>query len=147
MNRKLFLMIGAIAGAAMLVCILFIPVAGEGKFTRNFIEIGAIGVVFTLLGVAAAGYSVALFLGKSHLVGPDEGRVVNSAFGCFALAVFLGLAVLIAQEGLKAGSWLYWISSIAGMLGLLMAANPALAKKLAEATKDTSSESKSDRAE
>lgn len=136
MNRKLLLMIAAICGAVMLICILLIPVGGEGKFKRNFIETGAAGVVMSLIGIAAAGGSILLFLGKSHFIGSDEGRVVNSTFAWFGLAAFLGLAVLLTGDTLQAGFWLYWIASLAGGFFMLLAANPALAKKIAAATKE-----------
>jgi multisubunit Na+/H+ antiporter MnhG subunit len=137
MDRKFLLMVAAACGALVLVSILFLPVAGEGEYSRNFISGGTLGIVLLLLGIAVSGTSILLFLGKTHLVGPDEASVVKSAFGFFALGAFLGLAQVIdGADGMKAGFWVYWIACLIGGFAMLLVTNPALAKRIAEAAKE-----------
>jgi hypothetical protein len=136
MNRKFLTMLAAICGAVLLVCVLFIPMAGKGEFSRNFIEGQALGVVFVLVGIFAALYAVLTFLGKHALLGVDADRGVSCAMMSFGVGAFLGLAVMIADtDGLKFGFWLYWIGCLAGFFFTLLASNPDLAKKLAAAAK------------
>lgn len=145
MDRKFLLTVSAACGALILVCILLLPMASHGEMSMHFVQADALGIVFTLVGIAGAGHSILLFLGKAHLLGLEEGRAVNAAFASFALAAFLGLATIVAgTDGLGIGFWLFWLANLAGGFATLLTANPALARKIAEAAKEKSTMRKDD---
>lgn len=140
MSRKFLLMIAAVCGAVVLLCILILPVEsggqGDASWSRNFIEAHLLGVILMLFGVFAALYSALLYFGKTSVLGMDEGRAQTAALLAYGLGAFFGLAALIAGlEGTAVGFWLFWIACLVGTFVMLMTASPALAKRIADAAK------------
>ena len=141
MNRKFLIMLGTLCGLAMVASLLIFPLAtwGEDKFagSARAIEMPNGGILLLMTWIAA-GFASLAFFKKTHVLGVSEERHLAVSFLGFKLSVFFMLALLIAGAGRGNWGFGFWLAFIAGIVGtfaVYLTFNPALAEKIAAATK------------
>ena len=141
MNRSFLVLVATACGLAMAVALLVFPIVtwGSGDSSRSNRAVEHTAGVFLLLATwVAAGFASLVFFKKTHLLGMSDDKHLAISFLGFKLAMFFIVALLIAGSG--HGSWGvgFWLALLAGLVGttaVFLTFNPALAKKIADATR------------
>lgn len=141
MNRKLLMMIGTLCGLVAVASLLIFPLMTYemGKETGSIRAVETpIGGFLLLAAWIAAGFAALAFLKKTHVLAMSEASHMGVSFLGFKLSTFFLLALLIAGSSRGSwgvGFWFAFIASIVGTFAVYLTFNPALAAKIAAATK------------
>jgi hypothetical protein len=146
MDRKFLVLVAFVCGLVVVGALLVLPAyvwdlatAGNVSASRaeRAIEHPTGGFVL-LFGWLAAGLTGLVFMNKADILRMSEERHLSLAFLAFKLLAFFLLAWLIAgapRGNFGIGYWLAFLASFLGTFAVYLTMNPALAQRIADATK------------
>jgi len=138
MNKKFLMLVGTICGAVVILSLLLFAFISYDKSYDRVINTLSGGFIL-MFAWLAGGCAAMLFLKLNARVGlSDQACRIGSLVGFKLLAFFL-LAMLI--DGCPRGGswgigfWLAFLASLVGAFAVYLTFNPALAERIANATK------------